>query len=72
MLSIGEIPSVYMPSREVRQWRGMILHRKKIAIIAVCRKLLCIMRAMLRDNEKFNEGLAGRICGDGKQLENVA
>ena len=47
-------------------------NRKKIAIIAVCRKLLCIMRAMLRDNEKFNEGLAGRICGDGKQLENVA
>ena len=47
-------------------------NRKKIAIIAVCRKLLCIMRAMLRDNEKFNEGLAGRICGEGKELENVA
>lgn len=30
LLSIGEIPSVYMPSREVRQWRQTILHRKKI------------------------------------------
>jgi transposase len=30
LLSIGEIPSVYMPSREVRQWRETILHRKKI------------------------------------------
>ena len=33
LLSIGEIPSVYMPSKEVRQWRETILHRKKI----VCR-----------------------------------
>jgi len=46
--------------------------RKKIAIVAVCRKLLCIMRAMLRDNEKFNEELAGRVCCDGKQVKNAA
>ena len=46
--------------------------RKKIAIVAVCRKLLCIMRAMLRDNEKFNEELAGRICRDSKQIKDVA
>jgi len=30
LLSIGEVPSVYMPSKEVRQWRETILHRKKI------------------------------------------
>jgi len=30
LLSIGEIPEVYMPSKEVRQWRETILHRKKI------------------------------------------
>lgn len=30
LLSIGEVPSVYMPSREVRQWRETILHRRKI------------------------------------------
>ncbi len=30
LLSIGEVPSVYMPSKEIRQWRETILHRKKI------------------------------------------
>ena len=30
LLSIGEIPAVYMPSKEVRQWRETILHRKKV------------------------------------------
>ena len=30
LLSIGEVPAVYMPCREVRQWRETILHRKKI------------------------------------------
>jgi len=30
LLSIGEIPEVYMPSGPVRQWRETILHRKKI------------------------------------------
>jgi transposase len=30
LLSIGEIPEVHMPLKEVRQWRETILHRKKI------------------------------------------
>jgi transposase len=30
LLSIGELPAVHMPSRQVRQWRQMILHRRKI------------------------------------------
>jgi transposase len=46
--------------------------RKKIAIVAVCRKMLCIMRAMLRDDERFNEELVGRICGRCKQVKNAA
>lgn len=29
LLSIGELPEVYMPSKEVRQWRQVILHRQK-------------------------------------------
>ena len=29
LLSIGEVPEVYMPSKEIRQWRETILHRKK-------------------------------------------
>jgi transposase len=28
LLSIGELPTVYMPTKEVRQWRQTILHRK--------------------------------------------
>ena len=35
LLSIGELPTVYMPSREVRQWRQTILHRKKLVGKAV-------------------------------------
>jgi transposase len=46
--------------------------RKKIAIVAVCRKLLSIMRAMLRDNERFNEDLVGRICKDTEEVKQVA
>jgi len=30
LLSIGEIPAVYMPTKEVRQWRMVICHRKKL------------------------------------------
>jgi hypothetical protein len=35
--------------------------RKKIAIVAVCRKLLSIMRAMLMTGEMFNEGLVSSL-----------
>ena len=35
LLSIGELPTVYMPSAEVRQWRQTILHRKKLVGKAV-------------------------------------
>jgi transposase len=30
LLSIGELPTVYMPGQEVREWRRVILHRSKI------------------------------------------
>jgi len=30
LLSIGEIPKVHIPSKEVRQWRATIQHRRKI------------------------------------------
>jgi transposase len=38
--------------------------RKKIAIVAVCRRLLSIMRAMMLTGEMFNEELVRRECGD--------
>jgi len=40
------------------------IKRKKIAIVAVCRKLLSIMRAMLTTGELFNEELVLRHCGE--------
>jgi transposase len=42
-------------------------NRKKIAIVAVCRKLLSIMRAMLKSGELFNEDLVVRVV-KGKEL----
>ena len=38
--------------------------RKKIAIVAVCRKLLSIMRAMLTTGELFNEELVLQQCSE--------
>ena len=38
--------------------------RKKIAIVATCRKLLSIMRAMLTTGELFNEELVLRHCSE--------
>jgi len=35
--------------------------RRKIAIVAVARKLLCIVRAMLRSGEAFNEALVRKV-----------
>jgi len=77
LLSIGELPEVYMPSKEVRQWKVVRYcpglrafyervmagqqSRKKIAIIALTRKLLCIMRAMLMTGELFNEKLVQEV-----------
>ena len=43
--------------------------RKKIAIVAVGRKLLSIMRAMLKTGELFNESLVLTHC---TQLEKAA
>lgn len=38
-------------------------NRKKIAVVAVARKLLSIMRAMQMTGELFNEKLVCRECG---------
>lgn len=44
-------------------------NRKKIAIIAVCRRLLAIMRAMLRTGELYNEKLVGRECWNNETVK---
>jgi transposase len=38
LLSIGEIPAVHMPTKEVRQWRMIISHRKKLLATSVTAK----------------------------------
>ena len=52
LLSIGEVPSVHMPDREIRQWRQMILHRRKI--VQNVTQVKNRMRALLK-NEGFTE-----------------
>lgn len=44
--------------------------RKKIATVAVARKLMAIIRAMLLTGEFFNEALVGRECGWNTQTMN--
>jgi transposase len=44
-------------------------NRKKIAIVAVCRKLLAIMRAMLTTGELYNEKLVGRECWNNETVK---
>jgi transposase len=38
LLSIGEIPAVHMPNKEIRQWRVIICHRRKLLAKAVTAK----------------------------------
>ena len=47
LLSIGEIPAVYMPSKEVRQWRQMILHRRGLVnrIVAVKNRTRALLKS---------------------------
>ena len=46
LLSIGEIPQVYMPNKKIRQWRQMILHRRNL--VNRCVQLKNRIRAVLK------------------------
>jgi transposase len=47
LLSIGEIPAVYMPTKEVRQWRMIICHRKKLleGLVAAKNRIRAIFKS---------------------------
>jgi transposase len=47
LLSIGEVPKVYIPSKEIRQWRVTIQHRRKIVnrITAVKNRIRAFLKA---------------------------
>lgn len=57
LLSIGELPAVHVPNKEVRQWRQMILHRRNI-VKDVCRVKNRI-RAVLKSVGHFKAGHKG-------------
>ena len=48
LLSIGEIPAVHMPNRQVRQWRNTILHRRKIVsrITAIKNRIRAVLKSV--------------------------
>ena len=47
LLSIGEIPAVHMPTKEVRQWRMVICHRKKLleGLVATKNRLRALLKS---------------------------
>jgi transposase len=81
LLSIGEIPAVHMPSKEVRQWRMIICHRKKLLAASVSAKNR--IRAILGSqgiSKAANEGKwwnrrnrlwMRQFCGDGFDVNNL-
>jgi transposase len=81
LLSIGEIPSVHMPRREVRQWRMIIYHRKKLLAASVSAKNR--IRAILKSQgiskaanrgkwwNRRNRLWMRQICSAGFDAENL-
>jgi len=57
LLYMGELPTVHVPDKEVRQWRQMILHRRNI-VKDVCR-VKNMIRAVLKSAGYFKAGLSG-------------
>lgn len=57
LLSIGELPTVHVPDKEVRQWRQMILHRRRI-VQSICRVKNRI-RALVKSVGYFTPGHKG-------------
>lgn len=47
LLSIGEVPKVHIPSKQVRQWRVTIQHRRKTVnkIVAVKNRIRALLKA---------------------------
>lgn len=81
LMSIGELPTVYMPTAEVRQWRQAILQRRKIISEVVQSKNR--IRASLKSQghsspehgggwwKKANRFWMRRLCEDCKDIGNL-
>lgn len=57
LLSIGELPTVYMPSKAVRQWRQTILHRQKT--VQQVGRVKCRIRTLLKSVGYFQPAMGG-------------
>jgi transposase len=81
LLSIGEIPAVHMPCKEVRQWRMIICHRRKLLATSVTAKNR--IRAIFKSQGTSKAGNKGKwwnkqnrlwmrqFCGVGFDAENL-
>jgi transposase len=66
LLSIGEVPKVHIPGREVRQWRVTIQHRRKI-VNKIC-QVKNRIRALLKANGFVKPALRGSWWKSGNRL----
>jgi len=64
LLSIGEIPAVHIPSKEVRQWRQMLLHRRRVVNQTTAVKNR--VRALIK-----SQGLAKGYAGGWWTIKNI-
>jgi len=81
LLSIGEIPAVHIPAKEVRQWRMIICHRRKLLAASVAAKNR--IRALLSSQgiskaanrgkwwNKRNRLWMRQLCSRGFDVENL-
>lgn len=66
LLGMGELPTVHMPAREVRQWRQMILHRQKT--VQKVGRVKNRIRALLKSEGYFKPALGGGWWKKGNRL----
>jgi transposase len=66
LLSIDEVPKVHIPSREIRQWRVTIQHRRKI-VSRIC-QVKNRIRAILKANGFVKPALRGSWWKSGNRL----
>lgn len=66
LLRMGELPTVYMPSQAIRQWRQMILHRQKT--VQKVGRVKNRIRALLKSEGYFKPTRGGGWWKRGNRL----
>lgn len=57
LLSIGEIPKVHMPKKQIRQWRATIQHRRKLvsSVTQVKNRIRALLKSVGINKPAFNK-----------------